>query len=60
MKTQKKDIYRICMEDMGGPCFLVKSEEWAQKLKERLNKEWGPNAKIILKKQPEDSQDATL
>ena len=48
------------MEDMGGPCFLVKSEEWAQKLKERLNKEWGPDAKIILKKQPEDSQDATL
>lgn len=62
MKTQKKDVYRICLEDekKSGPCYLVYSKILADKLKNKLDKTYGDKFKIVLKKQSEDSQDATL
>ena len=47
---KKKDVYKICVESPGGPCYYVYKEGLAQQLKAKLDKEWGQEFRIIMKK----------
>lgn len=52
MEKEKKGkvVYKVCLSDSRGPCYLVYKEALAKQLKEKLDQEYGQEFKIIFEK----------